>query len=357
MHISGAAAAQGSSSQSSGGTGPGVGGKAIISTKGGDVSDLAVLWLGDSHAKRIFTSIPEKSAAAAGYAWLAIQHGWKEILEDIVGQVADCGGAAKIFVSLGSRLINVSRANHRQVVDCMLEIAKKWVGQGFSITLMELPFGTDRTTHVETWRTNCAIRGINTVLLGSSPAAGLLMRSVTTRTDKSAQLGLGDQFPMLRDISNYADLVHLRDSCYLEVWNETLTEFQKNGFNDPRDPWIVENGAVVTLVVPSGLLPSWGEYIEGKRLASEVQLWNSEELFRPPPRIQQQQQQMQQGQQQQLALGNWQPWANNRYSGGRTRGRGGRRGYSRGRGARGARPYWARPAADQNTARNNFVFY
>ena len=355
IYISAATAAQGGPS-GYGGTKPGDGGKAIISVKGGDVSDLAVLWLGDSHAKRIFSAIPEKSAAAAGYAWLAIQHGWVEILEDVVGQVADCGGAAKVFVSLGSRLINVSRADHRQVVDYLLEISKKWVGQGFSVTLMELPFGTDHSAHVEIWRANCAIRGINSILLGSSPAAGLLMRSVTTRTDKSARLGLGEDFPMLRDVQNYADLVHLRDVCYLDIWNEVIMEFQKNGFNDPKDPWTVEDGAVTTMVAPSGMLSSWGEYVEGKRLVNEIQLWNPEELFRPPPRIQQQQQQQQQIQQQQQALGNWQPWGNNRHTGGRTRGRGGRR-YSGGRGAYGGRPYWARPAADRNTARNNFIFY
>ena len=161
---------------------------------------------------------------------------------------------------------------------------------------------------------------------------------------------------MLRDVSNYADLVHLRDGCYLDVWNEVLTEFQKNGYNDPKDPWTVENGAIITMTAPSGMLSSWAEYIEGKRLVGEVQLWNPEELFRPPTSIQQQQQQQQQWQTQQRAIGNWQPWANNRNTGGRTRGRGGRRSSGR-RGAYGGRPYWARPAADRSAARNNFVFY
>ena len=362
MNISGATKAQGSSSQSSGGTGTGAAGttgKAVISTKGGDVSDLAILWLGDSHARRVFAAVPEKTAAAAGYAWLAVQQGWENILDDIVGQIADCGGAAKVFLSLGSRLLNVSRLDHSQVTEYLLEIMKKWVGQGFSITIMELPFGTDRSSHVEIWRLNCTIRGLNSVLLGSSPAAGLMMQSVTATPGKTAELGLGDSFPMARNVANYSDLVHLRDASYAEVWEETLKEFQKNGFNDPKDPWIVEDGAVTTLAAPPGLLTSWGEFLEGKRLASEVQCWNPDELYKPPPQVQQQQQQQQQQLQQlQQTAGGWVPWANHRSRAGRTRGRGGW-GRGRGRGSTGTRPYWARPGAARGHSgpKNSFVFY
>ena len=115
---------------------------------------------------------------------------------------------------------------------------------------------------------------------------------------------------------------------------ELIPEFQRNRLQRRRAPW---------------------KHFEEKRLASEVQLWNPDELFRPPPHVQQQHQQLQQ---QQQFLGSWLPWANHRNRGGRTRGRGGRR-YGRGRGATGTRPYWARPAANRghSGAQNNFNFY
>ena len=129
------------------------------------------------------------------------------------------------------------------------------------------------------------------------------------------------------------------------------------GGDDSKDPWIVEDGAVSTLVAPPDLLSSWGEYLEGKRLASEVQLWNPEDLYRPPSSVQQQQQQQQQQRQmqhQQQAGGSWEPWANQRSRGGRTRGRGGWR-HGRGPGASGTRPYWVNQGYSR--AQNNFNFY
>ena len=350
--ISGAIGDTGDDGSVSGATGR-IPGRVHIETKGGDLSDVQILWVGDSHAKRIFFAAPDDPAVATGYAWLAIQQGWEGVLDDIVGQVSNSGGAPRVFLSLGSRGIGVAGLTHSEVLCYLLEVAKRFINQGVSFTLMELPFGCNTTHHLETWRTSCAVRGINTLILGSSPAAGLLLQTVTSREDKTQPLALGSSFPMRRDISKYADLVHLRDPAYKEVWDETLKENTKNSFSDPKDAWMIERGEVTTLVTPVGIEKSWADFIQGKRQAHEVQLWTPDELHQSPPHQWRQQ------------LDDWQPWSANRSRGGRARGGPrGRRGYrgrgrvGRGYGGRGRRPYWERPSTDRRPQGSiNFNYY
>ena len=324
-------------------------GRAHVDTKGGDISDVVIFWLGDSHCKRMYLSVPEDTPVAVGYAWLAIQPGWESVLDDVVGQLANCGASPRIFLSLGGRMITVSGMDHSQVKTYLLEVAKKWINQGFSMTIMELPFGADQDEHVETWRTTCLIRGINTLLLESSPAAGLMLQSVTTRGDRSAALGLGDEFPMRRDLNKFADQVHLRDENYLEVAEETLKEFSANGFSDVKIAWMMEAGQVTTMVTPPGLETSWAEFLQGRRTADEVQLWNEDELFRAPQRVRTQ------------SLPGWQPWQ--QHQSGYGRARGGRQGRGRGhRGGRGTtpggwRPSWHGTRADRRPREAKSYFF
>ena len=302
-----------------------------IETKGGDLSDVEILWVGDSHAKRIYFAAPDSTTVATGYAWLAIQRGWEGVLDDIVGQVTNSGGAPRVFLSLGSRCIGVAGMTHGETICYLLEVVKRFTNQGVSITILELPFSSDTFSHLETWRASCAIRGINTLILGSSPAAGLLLQCITTGGDNTEPLGLGNSFPMKRDVRKYADTVHLKDCQYKEIWDETIKENAKNMFSDPKDAWMMVRGEVAPLATPSGIEKSWTDFLQGKRQASEVQLWTPDELhLSPPPQWRQPQD-------------NWQPWARGQSRGGQVRGGGRGRG-NRGHGGRGRRPYWARPS-------------
>ena len=210
---------------------------------------------------------------------MAIKRGWESVLDDVVAQVAGINVAPRVVLSIGGRLIGLSGMNHNQVMVYILEIVKKWTNQGVDVTVMELPFGREPRNGPETWRTTCAIRGINTHLLNSSPAAGLLMQSVTTRGDRLTTLGLGESFPMFRDAAKFVDSVHLRDQFYMEVAEATLREYDTNRFSDPKEAWTMVAGAVQRLEVPPGLEESWEEFLNGGRKASEVQLWNPEELW------------------------------------------------------------------------------
>ena len=154
---------------------------------------------------------------------------------------------------------------------------------------------------------------------------------------------------MKRDITKYADPVHLRDTVYLSIWEEVEKEFTKGANSDPKAPWVVERGVVVPLQTPPGLEKSWEDFLQGKCEASEVQLWNPEELFLSPT----------QNQWSSQSINNWQPWAGNPSRGGRARGhrgRGGRRS-GRGRGS-GGRPYWARTHSEYRPqGARNYIFY
>ena len=226
-----------SDGQVAGGSGTGkLPGMALIETKGGDLSDVEILWLGDSHARRIFYAAPDSTTVATGYAWLAYQQGWEGVLEDVVAQVTNSGGAPRVFISLGGRSIGVAGLAHNEVVCHLMEVVKKFVNQGVHTTIMELPFSTDPTCHLETWRTSCAIRGINTLLLGSSPAAGLLLQTVNTGDDMTEPLGLGSNFPLKRDTRKYTDAVQLKDVAYKEIWDETIKENAKTHSPNPRTP-------------------------------------------------------------------------------------------------------------------------
>ena len=285
-------------------------GRVHIETKGGDLSDVEILWVGDSHAKRIYFSAPDGTSVATGYAWLAIQHGWEGVLDDIVGQVTNSGGSPRVFLSLGSRSVGVTGLTHAEVICYLLEIMKRFVNQGISITILELPFSSDSATHWETWRVSCAVRGINTLILGSSPAAGLLLQCITTGEDNTEHLGLGSDFPMKRDVRKYADAVHLKDSQYKEIWDETIKENAKSSFSEPKDAWMVLRGVVTPLATPSGIDKAWADFLQGKRQANEVQLWTPDELYPSPPAQWRQPQD------------DWQPWARGQSRGGRVRSRG-----------------------------------
>ena len=314
---------------------------------------MIIMWLGDSHARRTFNAVPENTPITVAYAWLAIQMGWEEVLDDIVAQVTNCGAAPRVFLSIGTRTICVSKMDHNQVTCYILEIMKRWVSQGVSLTIMELPFGGDRRGHEEVWRTTCMVRGLNTHILESSPAAALMMQTVTTRGDQSAPLGLGNNFPMYRDVAKFADRVHLRDPYYQEIAEETVKEMDANGLCEPKAPWIVENGQVVHLNAPPGLEASWEDFLQGRRLASEVQVWNPEELFQTPPENRRYQQ----------TLEDWTLWEDNASRGGRTRGA--RRGYrgrghyrGRGYGSGGRRPSWHGSSADRrHKEAKNYIFH
>ena len=326
---------------------------AHVETKGGDLSDVAILWLGDSHAKRAFMAIPDNPAVTVAYAWLAFQPGWEETHNSVVAQVADCGAAPRVFLSLGSRMLTVTGMKSTEVKVVLLEITKRWFNQGIPVTIMELPFGADRQAHLEVWRTSCLIRGMNSLLLGSSPAAGLMMATVTTRGDQSSALGLGPGFPMRRDSTKFADQVHLKDPYYAEVAEEVLREFSDNTYEDPKAPWKVEAGQVVSLVTPPGLQDSWDQFLQGERSAEEVQLWNEEELYSAP------QQPLHQ-----LVSPQWQQWGQQQW-GRYHRARGHQGGY-RGRGRRGRRggyapgdlrQRWHGSRADRRMALKNYNFH
>ena len=331
-----------------GGAGPRT---AHVETKGGDLSDVAILWLGDSHAKRAYMSVPENPAVAVAYSWLAFQPGWETIHNSIVSQVADCGAAPRVFLSLGSRMLTVAGMRCMEVKVVLLEIAKKWFNQGIPLTVMELPFGADQVAHVETWRLTCLIRGMNSLILGSSPAASLMMQTVTTRGDQSSALGLGDEFPMRRDITKFADQVHLKDPYYTEVAEEVIREFMENTYEDPKTPWKVEAGQVVTLTTPPGLADSWDQFLQGERTAAEVQLWNEDELYQAPQHLLHQQ-----------VLPGWQPWGQQRSRYGRARGGRGRGGYRGRRGQRGGyapgdrRQNWHGTSSDRRMSLKNHTF-
>ena len=64
---------------------------------------MKVLWLGDSHTKRMFGMVPDNTPIPVGYAWLAIQRGWEKVLEDIVAQVSGMHVAPRVFLSIGGR--------------------------------------------------------------------------------------------------------------------------------------------------------------------------------------------------------------------------------------------------------------
>ena len=303
--------------------------RAYIDLKGGDLSDVAVFWLGDSHARRTFQAVEDSTLTAVAYAWLAIQPGWEDVLEDVISQVTACGGAPRMFLSLGGRSITVGRTDHSNVAEVFLEIAKRCVTVGIPVTIMELPFGTDQGTHEEIWRLSCVVRGLNTLLLGSSPAAGLMLKTVTTRTDRSAPLGLSADFPMRRDTTSLSDHVHLRTLHYREVAEATLKEFAESSSSDPKLAWVVDAGQVVTMATPVGILESWEEFQQGNKSASEVQLWTPDQLYKSPVQALQLQQQV---------LPAWQPWQGNQSGAGRAqRGRGGFRGRG---GRRGRQPSW-----------------
>ena len=306
-----------------------------IEVKGGPLNSVRVLWLGDSHAKRMFRSVPDNTPIPVGYAWLTIKRGWETVLDDIVAQVAGMNVAPRVFLSIGGRLIGLSGMRHNQVLVYILEIVKKWSNQGVDVTVMELPFSREPRNGPETWRTTCAIRGINTHLLNSSPAAGLLTQSVTTRGDRSTALGLGGDFPMFRDTAKFADGVHLRDQFYMEVAEATLREYDANRFSDPKEAWTMVEGAVQRLEAPPGLEESWEEFLNGGRKASEVQLWNPEELWVTRQPLQQfgmDDYEFEDWQQNPSSRGMWRPRARGRGSrGSRGRGYGGR-----GRGWRGS---------------------
>ena len=297
-----------------------------IFVKGGPLGSIKVLWLGDSHAKRMFGMVPDNTPIPVGYAWLAIQREWEKVLEDIVAQVSGIQVAPRVFLSIGGRLITVSGTKHNQVLVYILEILKKWTNQGVDVTVMELPFSRDQWANREIWRTTCAVRGINTHLLNSSPAAGLMMKTVTTRGDRSTSLGLGREFPMFRDVMNFSDGIHLRDQHYMEVAEATLREYDANRFSDPKEAWRMVDGAIQRLEVPAGLEESWEEFLNGGRQASEVQLWNPEELWvslQPQQRFGGDDSEFDDWSQRLSASGGWRS---------RARGRGTGRGRGRGRG-------------------------
>ena len=49
--------------------------RAYIDLKGGDLSDVAVFWLGDSHARRTYQAVTDDTITAVAYTLLAIQPG------------------------------------------------------------------------------------------------------------------------------------------------------------------------------------------------------------------------------------------------------------------------------------------